>query len=88
MGDGEPEGGGEEREDHPWAHEAAAQSQVHQLQQCGNNLLRLLLAFVAEKLDWWFISFPDRCMVERGIGLLGCSVLQLAQIYEIHLSLV
>jgi len=34
--DGEQEGGGEEREDHPRPHEAAAQPQVHQLQQCGN----------------------------------------------------
>jgi hypothetical protein len=33
--DGEQEGGGEEREDHPRPHEAAAQPQVHQLQQCG-----------------------------------------------------
>lgn len=36
--DGEPEGGGEEREDHSRPHEAAAQPQVHQLQQCGKVL--------------------------------------------------
>jgi hypothetical protein len=42
--DGEPEGGGEEREDHPRPHEAAAQPQVHQLQQCGNPPLSLPLA--------------------------------------------